>query len=221
MYQAEREEQRRVRPEMSMTQVICADISQLTSLEYQALYERASEERRIRADRYRRREDSLRCVAADALLRHALGTEDYVVEKHRDGKPFIRGRADFHYNLSHAGSWVVIAFGDSEVGVDVEVPRTDTHIEAIAERYFTADEQRYLLEAEKELLQRFLEIWTGKESYLKYLGTGLKKALTSFSVLSLEPELRLHHRVLPDDSCLCLCTTDTDPVFSMLDLGLL
>lgn len=198
--------------------VICADISQLTSQDYQALYVKASDERKRRADRYRRREDSLRCVAADALLRYALGTASYTARKAPNGKPFIEGKENFHYNLSHGGNWVVIAYGDSEVGVDVEELRADTDIEAIARRFFTTGEQRYVFEEENNQRQRFFEIWTGKESYLKYLGTGLTKDLTSFSVLSSEPNVRLHHRTLPDGSLLSLCTTEMDYLFELLDL---
>ena len=200
-----------------MIRVICVDISRLTSLDYQVLYAKASDERKHRADRYHRWEISLRCVAADALLRYALGTADYTDRTTPDGKPFILGKESFHYNLSHSGSWVVIAFGDSEVGVDVERLRADTRIEGVAMRFFTAEEQRYVFREENNRHQRFLEIWTGKESFLKYLGTGLKRKLTAFSVLSLGPEVRLHHRTLPDGSLLCLCTTEKDYLFELLD----
>ena len=200
-----------------MISVICTDISRLTSKDYQALYEKASAERKRRADRYRRQEDSLRCVAADALLRYALGTASYTAQKESNGKPFIKGKDNFHYNLSHAGNWVVIAYGDSEVGVDVEELRVDTDIEAIARRFFTTEEQYYVFEEDKNRRQRFFEIWTGKESYLKYLGTGLAKDMTSFSVLSLEPKVRLHHRTLPNGSLLSLCTTEMDYLFELLD----
>lgn len=201
-----------------MIRVICTDISGSGPSDYQALYDRASEERKSRADRYRRQEDSLRCVTADGLLRYALGTSAYTVGKGPSGKPFIREREDFHYNLSHAGNWVAIAFGGSEVGVDVEKLRPDTDIDAISRCIFAPEERRCLLEEEKDRLQRFFEIWTGKESYLKYLGTGLQKDPTSFSVLSLGPEVRLHHRKLDDDHCLSLCTTCDDFLFELLDL---
>lgn len=200
-----------------MIRVICTDISGLSPSDYQALYEKSSDERKMRADRYRRREDSIRCVAAGALLRYALGTSEYTVEKTPDGKPFIKGKECFHYNLSHSGRWVVIAFGDSEVGVDVEELRADADIEAIARRFFTTEERHYVFEAEQDQRQRFFEIWTGKESYLKYLGTGLKTDMTAFSVLSPEPDVRLHHRTLTDGSWLSLCTTENDYLFELLD----
>jgi len=201
-----------------MIRVICADISRLTRLDYQMLYGKASEERKRRADRYRRREDAVCCVVADALLRNALGTDSYTVEKTPSGKPFIRGKENFHYNLSHAGSWVVIAFGDSEVGVDVEKLQADTDIEAVARQVFTAEERCYVFDEAQNQRQRFFEIWTGKESYLKYLGVGLRTDLTAFSVLSPEPNIRLYWRTLSDGSLLSLCTTENDYLFELLDL---
>lgn len=201
-----------------MIRVLCMDISGLDEADYRKLYEKASLERKSRADRYRRQEDALRCVTADALLCFALGTDAYTVKTTRDGKPFMKGRADFYYNLSHSGRWVVLAFGDSEVGVDVEQIRTDTDIEAIASRFFSPEEQRYVLEDPAQSRCRFFEVWTEKESYVKYLGTGLKKCMPSFSVLSLKSEVRFHQRELPGGYCLSLCTTEDDYLFELLNM---
>lgn len=199
-----------------MTRVICADISKLESA-YPALYAAASAERRQRADRYRRKEDALRCLAAGALLQYALGTAEYTAAKGPFGKPYIKGNNSFHYNLSHCGNWVAIAYGDTEVGIDVEEICMDTGKEDIARRYFTPDEQAYVFGAKELAPQRFFAVWTGKESYLKYLGTGLQKNLASFSIFSLEPEVQLYHRILPGGYSLSLCTTDDEPQFALLD----
>ena len=202
-----------------MIHIICADISGLSEADYRKLYAKASPERKNRADRYRRREDALRCVTADALLRFALGTDAYTVEKNHDGKPFIKDRPDFFYNLSHSGQWVVIAFGESEVGVDVEQIRMDADIEAIAGRFFSSEEQQYIHAESSQSRNRFFEVWAGKESYVKFLGTGLKKSMSSFSILSLEPDVHLHQRMLPGGYCLCLCTTEDNIFFELLDIS--
>lgn len=199
-----------------MTRVICSDISELES-DYPALYAAASAERRQRADRYRRKEDALRCLAAGALLQQALGTADYTVAKGPFGKPYIKGNNSFHYNLSHSGNWVVIACGDTEVGIDVEKICMDAGKEDIARRYFTPDEQAYVFDTKELAPQRFFEVWTGKESYLKYLGTGMQRNLDSFSIFSLEPEVQLYRRILPGGYSLTLCTTDDNNLFELLD----
>lgn len=199
-----------------MTRVICTDISKLESA-YPALYAAASAERRQRADRYRRKEDALRCLAAGALLRRALGTAEYTAAKGPFGKPYIKGNNRFHYNLSHSGHWVAIAYGNAEVGIDVEKICMDPGKEEIARRYFTPDEQVYVFDTKALAPQRFFEVWTGKESYLKYLGTGLQKDLASFSIFSLEPEVQLYRRTLPGGYSLTLCTTDDNYLFELLD----
>ena len=91
---------------------------------YGILYPLAEPERKMRADRYLRREDGLRCLAAGELLRRtvekALGLTDFQVITEPGGKPRIAGHDAFHYNLSHSGLRVAIdrpcASGKSTLG---------------------------------------------------------------------------------------------------------
>ena len=200
-----------------MTRILCANLSSADEGIYQRLYEQASQERKARADRYRRREDALRCLAAEALLRYSLGT-DCRMETAPGGKPFSPDRPDLHFNLSHSGNWAVIAWGEREVGVDVESIRPDTNVQALARRYFSPEEQLYVLKSETDRQRRFFEVWTGKESYVKYLGRGIQMDLKSFSILSLPQDLRLHRHTLPDGSLLCLCTPEEDCCLEFLDV---
>lgn len=201
-----------------MIRVIGTDISGADAAAWQILYDRASPERKERAGRYRGREDALRCVTAEALLRYALGTDRYQVQQEPDGKPRIPERPDFHYNLSHSGKWVVIAYGGSPVGVDVEQIRPDTKIRTVAERFFAPEEVACVLEKPEESRDRFFEIWTGKESYIKYLGTGLKQDLRSFSVKDPKLGVRFHRKKLSGGYWLTLCSTEQDWEYTELDL---
>lgn len=197
-----------------MIRILCADIAAADERVYDRLYEKASDERKKRAERYFRREDKLRCVTAGALLKNALGTEDFRIEKNEFGKPSVKGHKNFHYNLSHSGRYVVIAWGDSEVGVDVQQHDTSVDIQAVADRCFAPDEREYIGQS----VQRFYEIWTGKESYLKYTGEGLRKDMRSFSSRKTEPEVR-HLHGLPDDGySLSLCTADKAYTFELADV---
>ena len=198
-----------------MIRVACADVSALTRSDYEALYRRATPARQARADRYRRYEDALRCVAADALLRYALGTEGYSVEKEPSGKPRIPERPDFHFNLSHAGHWVVIAWGGSPVGVDVEQWDPRTNHRAIARRYFTEGEQGYIRE---DTLARFYQVWTAKESIIKFWGTGLSCDLRSVDTLSPPPELYLHRLPLEAGYTLTLCSLEENDTQELVEL---
>jgi phosphopantetheinyl transferase len=55
--------------------------------------------------------------------------------------------------------------------------------------------------------REFFRIWTMKESYLKYLGTGIDRSLSSFSVLEELPGVILSNYFLPD-ACLTLCAQE-------------
>ncbi len=198
-----------------MVQIVVFDISQMKPADFETLYARASEERRQRADRYLRQEDRLRCIAADALLRYALqkelGLTEFTVLQEPLGKPRIQDAPEFHYNLSHSGNLAVIAWGDSEAGVDVEQIRMDEGKEKLARRFFTPEEQAFVFKTDEGIPERFYQIWTGKESYLKYLGTGLQKSLTSFDIFSTAPAIRSWIR---DGYCISLCAEDMPVTFS-------
>ena len=209
-----------------MIRILCADLTTadaaLYGEVYRRLYDHASEERRRRADRYRRFDDKLRCVVADALLRMSLGNDRFTIVKNEAGKPRVEDYVNFYYNISHSGRYVVVASGNSNVGVDVQ--RHDAGIDrmAVAEQYFSPDEQIYVGQS----LRRFYEVWTGKESYLKYTGEGLRRHMSSFSILGgiLHENSDAHPRIrslnsLPDCGySLSLCTADAEYTFELLDV---
>jgi 4'-phosphopantetheinyl transferase len=195
-----------------MIRVLCADISDGAAV-YDRLYAQATPERQRRADRCLRQGDRLRCVTADALLRTVLGADTGRIETTESGKPFLPNRENFHFSLSHSGRYVVMAWGETEVGVDVQ--RQDAaNPEAIAARWFAPDEQSYV----RGDLLRFYQVWTGKESYLKFTGTGLRGNLRAFSILAPEPGLRYHHRLLEGGYSLSLCTRESHFSFELIDV---
>ena len=166
-----------------MTRVLVCDISGITPDQYEVLLAMASPKRRKRAEGYPKREDALRCLVAEALLRYGFPDRDpEMLKQDPNGKPYWE---DCHFNLSHSGSWVVLAMGDGPVGVDVESFQVERNVEALAKRHFTPEEQTFV-GGDRE---RFLRIWTAKEAKLKQSGTGLRVSLKSFSVLD-APQLK-------------------------------
>lgn len=111
-----------------------------------------------------------------------------------DGKPELRGR-ELYFSLSHSGDRAVCAVSDSPVGVDIQ--KAEPFHEALSRRFFTAGEHAALLAAD-DRDYAFTRLWCLKESYLKYLGTGLSKPLASFE-LSLDGSGAPVHP--GDDSC--------------------
>jgi len=122
------------------------------------------------------------------MLRSALLDTKNMLNPHilygSNGKPYIEGAEDFHYNLSHSGNLVVLGYSDNNIGIDVEKICMNEGRKQVAEISFTKDELDYLSASsdEREYALKFSKIWTSKESYLKYLGTGLTKSMASFSV---------------------------------------
>lgn len=190
-----------------MTEVRCLDISRCSSGDYAALYAGASEVRKRRADRYLRQEDRVRCVAAEALLRLVPGYREEALVCTPAGKLYFKD-GGMHFNLSHSGRWGVVAWGTDPVGIDVEQLQMDRGKLELARRYFCEDEQDYLFAAPvHQQEERFYRIWTGKESYLKYLGTGIDRPLDSFSVLKALSETRLHTCLL-EEAFMTVCSKE-------------
>ncbi|MCD4732023.1 MAG: 4'-phosphopantetheinyl transferase superfamily protein [Bacteroidales bacterium] len=97
------------------------------------------------------------------------------------GKPYLENDP-IRFNISHSGDWVVLAVAEIDVGIDVEKIRQINY--RIAERFFSAHENSLMEKKEgTDKLNLFFDFWTLKESYLKLLGTGLTKSLSSFTIV--------------------------------------
>lgn len=145
-----------------------------------------------------------RRLLADMLADAGISLEAPLpLEKDENGRPFLRlpqyrDRIDF--NLSHAGSLVVCAIAIAEkatesprVGVDVETPHKHLSPERIAKRFFHPAELASL-KAKDFSEHAFLGIWTKKEAYLKFKGTGLSGGMRNADTTRpemLDPPARL------------------------------
>jgi 4'-phosphopantetheinyl transferase len=100
------------------------------------------------------------------------------------GKPSLQQNVGLWFNVSHAGGLALLAFsGEGPLGVDLESLDRVVDAEALAPRFFAADETRDLMSvAQSQRTEAFLNGWTRKESYIKATGEGLTRPLDSFSV---------------------------------------
>lgn len=158
---------------------------------YESLLEKLHADRRTKTARYNNREAAVTSVAAGLLLEEIVEKElkllpvDIQISEGKSGKPYICGYEDFNYNLSHSGDYVVMAYGDIPVGIDIEHIHKDGMRKndiAVAKRCFTVDEYSYITGAYQNAPDRFCMIWTMKESYLKLMGTGISVPLNSFEI---------------------------------------
>ena len=202
-----------------MLNINCFNIETIDDDTYCLFRNAISKERRRKADRFRFINDSKRCICAELLLRYslfqALGRLDEPKIVYNEfGKPFVNHIAGFSYNLSHSGKWVVIAYGSTEIGIDIE--EIQTVEENIYDKYFTEEEKNYICTTtEAEHKKRFTQIWTLKESYIKYLGTGIFTELHSFSVNAIEGVVRTQAEGIQKGLRLKSCLFDTDYYLSV------
>ena len=91
------------------------------------------------------------------------------------GKPYVEGD-NYHFSLSHCDNAIAFVSHTSPVGIDIQ--KIESTISS-AIRFFTENEKNYVNFSS----ERFFEVWTKKEAYIKMLGTGLSTPLSSFDVL--------------------------------------
>jgi len=165
--------------------IITLNVNKISSGEYEHFFNHVSSERQEKARRFHFDRDAYCCVFAEVLLRYAVEeTFDQDINldiDHNDyGKPFINGLDDFHFNISHSGDWVILAYGNSEVGVDIEEIKEKES--SVLDNILSKEEMDYVHADERLMNKRFIKIWGIKESYIKYLGTGLSTDIKSVIV---------------------------------------
>ena len=132
-------------------------------------------------------------LAARVLLRSLLSRyaavrpADWRFEANPWGRPRVANAAiprGLSFNLSHKPGCVVCLVGYGRaLGADVEdMAANRTNLLELADRFFSRSEAAALraLPAERHG-ERFFELWTLKESYIKARGIGLSLGLSRFS----------------------------------------
>jgi 4'-phosphopantetheinyl transferase len=155
--------------------------------EFKHMMHSVSEERRAKVQSFIKPEDANRGLLGDVLIRSIICSKvnmnnkeiHFIAEPY--GKPCVAGLPSFHYNIAHSGRWIVCAVDCDQVGIDIE-EILPISLE-IAEYYFSMQEYRWLMDQEATArLSCFYELWTLKESFVKWQGKGLSYPLNSFSI---------------------------------------
>lgn len=154
-----------------------------------------SMEEREKMGRFKFPKDRQRYLVAHALLRYVLSVyrptvlpAQWQFKSGPYGKPLVYiPRTDLCFSLSHTFGLVAVAVAiDCDLGLDVESLRSDIDIN-IATSLFSRQESASLFALpEGERLERFVDLWTLKEAYVKAIGMGLFMPLNSFSFHFLE-----------------------------------
>ena len=164
-----------------------------------ALYGMLPKERKESVDRARNQEIAKKRLYTGAFLQYVLSKElgvsceclQYVFNEW--GKPeldmvamqrkgILDNELQVYFNLSHSGNYAILAVSNGPVGIDIEHKKRG--YEALSKRCFCEEEYEDIMAAEPEedRIQRFLEYWTMKEAYIKWVGEGLRIPLNSFLI---------------------------------------
>ena len=155
------------------------NINDLSDEEYNYYYSLMSPQKKRRVERFRFPDDKKRTVAGELLARKMIAdfckvnAEDIVFNQNEYSKPYAE-KLNVEFNISHSYELVICAISENAIGVDIEKIRDiDDKVMAYV---CTREEYAYLNEKgieKEEKLKRFFEIWTFKEAYFKWKGTGL------------------------------------------------
>ncbi|MCX6248514.1 MAG: 4'-phosphopantetheinyl transferase superfamily protein [Bacteroidetes bacterium] len=145
-----------------------------------------TEEETAKSGRFRFSHDRDSYIAVHGLLRWILGIyfgvlpEAVRIRYTSLGKPYVTGYSrQLFFNLSHSSGVSLLVFDPAnEIGADVEKVDPEFEYESLVRRFFTKEEGNYIDQSGKKARERFFEIWTRKEAFLKAVGEGITENLS-------------------------------------------
>ncbi len=148
-------------------------------LKLSELYEFLSPEEKIKSKSYRQQKDTERYIISKAYLRlllsKFLNIEPRRIEfdKNENHKPFLQNLKDLHFNISHSGNLIAIAFCEYSVGIDVEKIDLLFNYNDIIDRSFSQLERDSIKYNKDNAHKQFYSLWTRKEALVKATGKGI------------------------------------------------
>lgn len=129
------------------------------------------------------------------------------------GKPCFKNGGIF-FSISHSGEYWVCVFHDDPVGVDIQEVRK-INAPAVSKRFFNRREALWL---EANNYNDFFNVWTAKESYVKYTGEGITDNFKDFSVIHpaedkfFNEKAVFRHLSFKEDYSLCVCAANINEI---------
>ncbi|CAI3151936.1 4'-phosphopantetheinyl transferase Sfp [Acinetobacter calcoaceticus] len=124
----------------------------------------------------------VKTVLADKL---GISPHEVNIQLHPNGKPFVEGSKAVYFNLTHSADVIILAVTEEgEIGVDIEQVdrvfdwmRVDSVLAPSEIEWIKGNE----LIDPFSVYQRFFQIWTLKEAYIKCTGDGMSRHLKMFN----------------------------------------
>lgn len=122
-------------------------------------------------------DDTILSLASQFAKEHGLTAPKTVIRS-----PYKKPKFDtdkLFFSVSHSGKLWACGISDHNIGIDLQEKRA-CKVDLIASKFFSTDEKDFC----KGNPDRFFEIWSAKESYVKFTGSGIDENFKRFSVLS-------------------------------------
>lgn len=154
---------------------------------FQLLCLQVDETKREKLYRYHFQEDALRSLMGELLVRYlfethfSLSRDTIRFQTNGFGKPELMDVNNLHFNLAHSGNWIVAAIDKNPIGIDIEEMKS-IDIDVMKEVLTTQEIKTLQALPANEQPYFFYNLWTIKESYVKYKGKGFSIPPASISV---------------------------------------
>ncbi|MFJ6215771.1 4'-phosphopantetheinyl transferase family protein [Streptomyces sp. NPDC092296] len=137
-----------------------------------------------------RRRFTVAHIALRRLLARRIGTDARSLAFTREpcplcagphGRPAVlRPSAEVHFSLSHGGDFVLVGLADRPIGVDVQPFPSGLRLKGMLRALHPAEQTEFAaLPPDADPAAAFARLWSRKEAYLKALGTGLARGLST------------------------------------------
>lgn len=130
------------------------------------------------ADTVKNIHETLKRLALQFAEENCIEAGDLDIIKQEYKKPHFADSV-IRFSVSHSGNYVLFALGFTELGIDIQKYK-ECNADRIAGRFFHVSEYEYL---KRDNFKSFFDVWTAKESYVKYTGQGITDEYMDFSVI--------------------------------------
>lgn len=153
-------------------------MDKVTPEEVARLLPLVSEQRREQALRFKHMFGQFCCLKSYCMLMELVAAVSPTMDGMRPefafnehGQPYFPTRPDLHFSISHTKDAILVGMSLLPIGVDVESLRNPS--QGLIERTMSSSEQSKISSSAD-----FVALWTRKEAYLKWRGTGITDDLT-------------------------------------------
>lgn len=149
-----------------------------TQEEFDETFDMMDNARKRAVLRLKHENDRRRSVLGERLARIGVSKlckiekNNILFSRTENGKPFVVN-ADAFFSVSHSKEAVACVVDEKEIGIDIELVRDiDLNITRIA---CTERDKEFIFSTDDkdEQINRFFTVWTAKEAYFKFVGTGI------------------------------------------------